>query len=38
MQAKSSEVFMTNLLKVLVNLRGKEDNYNVYLSINKGIL
>ena len=29
MQAKSSEVFMTNVLKVLVNLRGKEDNYNV---------
>mgnify|MGYP000613729519 FL=1 len=29
MQAKSSDVFMTNLLKVLVNLRGKEDNYNV---------
>ena len=28
MQAKSSDVFMTNLLKVLVNLRGKEDNYN----------
>lgn len=38
MQAKSSDVFMTNLLKVLVNLRGKEDNYNVYLYINKGIL
>lgn len=29
MQVKSSDVFMTNLLKVLVNLRGKEDNYNV---------
>ena len=29
MQAKSSDVFMTNLLKVLVKLRGKEDNYNV---------
>lgn len=29
MQAKSSDVFMTNLLKVLVNLCGKEDNYNV---------
>ena len=29
MQAKSSDVFMTNLLKVLVNLRRKEDNYNV---------
>lgn len=29
MQAKSSDVFMTNVLKVLVNLRGKEDNYNV---------
>lgn len=38
MQAKSSDMFMTNLLKVLVNLRGKEDNYNVYLYINKGIL
>lgn len=29
MQAKSSDVFMTNLLKVLVNSRRKEDNYNV---------
>lgn len=29
MQAKSSDVFMTNLLKVLVNSRGKEDNYSV---------
>ena len=38
MQAKSSDVFMTNVLKVLVKSRGNEDNYNVYLSINKGIL
>ena len=38
MQAKSSDVFMTNVLKVLVKSRGIEDNYNVYLSINKGIL
>lgn len=29
MQAKSSDVFMTNLLKVLVKSREKEDNYNV---------
>ncbi len=29
---------MTNVLKVLVKSRGKEDNYNVYLYINKGIL
>ena len=28
MQAKSSDVFMTNVLKVLVKSRGKEDNYN----------
>lgn len=38
MQAKSSELFMTNVLKVLVKSRGKEDNYNVYLYLNKGIL
>ena len=38
MQAKSSDVFMTYVLKVLVKSRGKEDNYNVYLYINKGIL
>lgn len=38
MQAKSSDVFVTNVLKVLVKSRGKEDNYNVYLFINKGIL
>lgn len=38
MQAKSSDVFMTIVLKVLVKSRGKEDNYNVYLYINKGIL
>lgn len=29
---------MTNVLKVLVKSRGKEDNYNVYIYINKGIL